>query len=80
LPVEAVTHIQSLRLLKQRLGVVQLADTQAAIGERHPCTLAVLGYLAKRGTRTALFTMAQIEVRIKVENADPRMRVLAWRK
>ena len=45
LPVEAVTHIQAPGLFKQGLGIVQLADTQAAIGERHIETLASLGNL-----------------------------------
>ena len=72
--VEAVTHVQPLGLLEQGLGVVQLANAEAAIGERHVRALAILGNLAKGRAGAALLAMAQVKVRVKIENADTRRR------
>ncbi|MNO97540.1 hypothetical protein D3C76_892510 [compost metagenome] len=72
LPIKAIAHVQAPGLVEQRLGIVQLAHAQAAILKGHARLLAVLGDLPERRAGTALGAMAQVEVRIEIDDADAR--------
>src|SRR3990167_4288538 len=66
-------HVQLGGALEQRAGVAGATDAQAGIGERPATGGALLGDLGeRRAGRTGVSRVAQIEVRVEIDNAYTR--------
>ena len=76
LTVQQVAHTQALGLVEQRRGVAQAADAQAAVGERPVAGLAEFGDLAERRAGAGPFGVAQVEMRVEIEDTDARQALM----
>ncbi|EVT89035.1 cell division protein [Pseudomonas aeruginosa VRFPA09] len=76
LAVQQVAHTQALGLVEQRRGVAQAADAQAAVGERPVAGLAEFGDLAERRAGAGPFGVAQVEMRVEIEDTDARQALM----
>src|SRR3990167_1353321 len=66
-------HVQLGGALEQGAGVARATDAQTGIGERPATGGALLGDLGeRRAGRTGVSRVAQIEVRVEIDNADTR--------
>src|SRR5699024_2181005 len=75
LRIQQVAHAELISGIEERFGISWAADTQHGVVEFAALALHFLGQIKEGCSAGALLLLAQIEVRVEVENTDALSRI-----